>query len=169
MNFFTPVKPAKPRFGMGIYTSFRLGSVLRHSYAFRPYIDLWQSSVFISADLKAVSIKDRFGRLPETKCPIVFAMVGLPQVGKSTIAKAFTDTIGAVIVEDNALRNYLQKKNFGDFPYISEVNLLMLDIALSYGKNVAFDSDFSDSLNFILIIFPEFVLGKLSINSIILG
>lgn len=137
--------------GMGIYTSFRLSSALRESYSFQEYIDFWQTHVFVSTELRAIALREKFGEMPHTKTPVIFAMIGLPQTGKSTIAKAIASAVAAINIEDSALHNYLQTRGIPDFPYFSEVFILMLDIALRRGYNVVLDSDFYNPIKRVML------------------
>lgn len=78
-----------------------------------------------------------------TERPMIFAMIGLPQTGKSVIATAFADVIGAIVIDSNAIRDYLFRHGLGHFRLLNHLAFCMARNAIECGYNVVLDSDFA--------------------------
>jgi predicted kinase len=78
-----------------------------------------------------------------TKKPVVIALVGLPQTGKSTVAETIAGTLGAIVIANNDWRNYWVRHGEGN-SFVNEVELHMLDEVLGEKHNVIMDSDYAN-------------------------
>lgn len=140
-----------PLFVVGWYVSFRLsfaslamlGSTV---FSFISGAKIKACVAIEKGDMYVCKQEDNSLYFVVTDRPIIFAMIGLPQTGKSTIAQAFAEVIGAVVIENNAIRNFLLQEDIvTPFPYINEVAFLMTrKMVKENHHNVVLDSDFAN-------------------------
>ena len=144
--------PYVPNSLVNLYVRYQIQKALRLRILFVSYLYRWKLTLKMHQSLikiADVSI-DRDGKEKEfsrnTERPIIFGMIGLPQTGKSTIAKAFANGVGGVVIESNALRSHLHKKKTPVFPYVNEVAYSMAEEAIEFGFNPVLDSDFANPI-----------------------
>lgn len=76
----------------------------------------------------------------ETLSPIIIAMVGLPQTGKTTVARAMMVNLGFVHIDSNQIRMWLINEK-RDYRNIDAIVLFLMASLLSQGYSVIMDSD----------------------------
>lgn len=136
-----------PLFVLNAIVRFRLGRIPKLTVV-TEYVKQWELLVFPEARNRMAELmapqQSAGAEVIKTDRPIIFAMSGLPQTGKTSVAYAIAEACGAVVVESNIFRVQLERVGAVPFAYVNEVALQMAEVALGKGYNVIIDGDFAN-------------------------
>ncbi len=127
----------------------RMERMLERHDVIERYVESWETDAYLKASRATYGLMESGINFPThslTKKPTIYAMIGLPQTGKSQIADSFGEAVGAVVIEINKLRAYLHHKKVKNFSFFNEAEFYMATVALYNGHSVVMDSDYASPI-----------------------